>query len=395
MTSEIRQVVAARGFDPTAHYHELRKGCPLHHETEHDPPFYVLSRFDDIVGVLKEPDLWRNGDGPGVFYQGSGVLGTIDEPDHSRHRRVLRAAFVPSVINRLEPQIRTIADALIDEFIDDGECDFVGRFAEPLPALAIAELLGVHGEDRDAFRHWSNMAVAALTGDDVSVYHEAKRILEDYVEAGCDARNATLDEGGEISDDVLSVLTRARRDGTIDNREARHIGYQLLVAGHETTTSLLGMMLHRLLERPKLMAALRADTGLLPQAIEEALRFDSPVHGLFRTNAEMIEVHGETIAEKTKVQLAFASANRDPEHFDQPDEFRVDRSRSELGRHLAFGWGIHFCIGAPLARLEARVAFEQLFERFASIELAGEPVRNNSFVLHGLIHLPIRFTVAG
>jgi cytochrome P450 len=320
------------------------------------------------------------------------VLGTTDEPDHSRHRRVLRAAFVPTVIQRLEPQIRAITDSLIDEFIDAGECDFVERFAEPLPALAIAELLGVDGDDRDAFRHWSNMAVAALTGDDLDAYHEAKRNLEEYVEAGCDARLATLEASGEeLPDDVLSVLTRARREGTIDSRETRHLGYQLLVAGHETTTSLLGMMLLRLLQQPELMSTLRADPSLLPGAIEEALRFDSPVHGLFRTNAEPVELHGETIPTGCKLQLAYASANRDPSHFDRPDEFRLDRPRSEIGHHLAFGWGIHFCIGAPLARLETRIAFEQIFRRIATIELAGAPQRNDSFVLHGLTHLPIRF----
>jgi cytochrome P450 len=391
MTDPIRQVDAAKRFEPTDHYPELRSGCPLHHEADHDPPFYVLSRFDDIAAVLKQPDLWRNGDGPGVFYQESGVLGTTDEPDHSRHRRVLRASFVPTVINRLEAQIRAITDSLIDEFIDDGECDFVEALAAPLPALAIAELLGVHGDDRHEFGRLSTVAVAALSGGDVGRYSDAKRLLEDYIEAGCDARLAAIEAGDEIPDDVLGVLTHARRDGTIDNQETRHLGYQLLVAGHETTTSLLGMMLFRMLQEPTILQALGDDPALIPGAIEEALRFDSPVHGLFRTNAEPVELHGETIPARSKLQLAYASANRDPEHFPDPDRFRLDRERNELGHHMAFGWGIHFCIGAPLARLETRVAFEQLLARLASIELAGEPERNDSFVLHGLTHLPIRF----
>jgi cytochrome P450 len=398
----MRQVDAARSFEPTEHYAEWRQQCPLHHEADHDPPFYVLSRFDDIVDVLKQPDLWRNGDGPGVFYQESGVLGTTDEPDHSRHRRVLRAAFVPTVIGRLEPQLRLMADQLIDAFIDAGECDFVTAFAEPLPALAIAELLGIHGDDRDDFRHLSNLAVAALSGDDLGAYHDAKRRLEDHVEAGVNERRSRLGDGtvsdaalgAEVPDDVLSRLAIARQNATIDDREMRHLGYQLLVAGHETTTSLLGMMLHRLLERPQLMAALGADHRLIPGAIEEALRFDSPVHGLFRTNATECTLHGETIPPGTKLQLAYASANRDPDHFPDPDQFRLDRDPRQLGHHVAFGWGIHFCIGAPLARLETKVAFEQILTRLASIELAGEPVRNDSFVLHGLTHLPIRFRAA-
>ena len=183
--SDVRQVEAARRFEPTEHYPAWRDGCPLHHEADHDPPFYVLSRFDDVVDVLKQPDVWCNRDGPGVFYQERGVLGTTDEPDHGRHRRVLRAAFVPTSIARLEPRVREITDELIDDFVDDGECDFVSSLAEPLPALAIAELLGVDADLRDDFRRWSNEAVAALSGADVDTYVEAKRKLEDCIEAGC------------------------------------------------------------------------------------------------------------------------------------------------------------------------------------------------------------------
>jgi cytochrome P450 len=151
------------------------------------------------------------------------------------------------------------------------------------------------------------------------------------------------------------------------------------------------MLLYRLLQQPALMSAIRQDLDLIPVAVEEALRFDSPVHGLFRTNAEDCVLHGETLPARTKLQVCYAAANRDPAQFDEPDEFKLDRARSESARHVAFGWGIHFCIGAPLARLEARIAFEQLLTRLAHIELAGQPTRNDSFVLHGLTHLPIRF----
>jgi cytochrome P450 len=351
----------------------------------------VLSRFGDVLDVLKHPELWSNRDGPGVQYLDPGVLGSADEPDHGRQRRVLRAAFVPNAVKRLEPQLRAIASELIDAFVDAGECDFAQQFAAPFPALAIAELLGIRTDERADFGRWSEQAVAALTGGDLEAYYRAKRALEDYVEAGCNERGRSLEDQAAIPDDVLSVLTLARRDGTLTNQEVRHLGYQLLVAGHETTTSLLGMLLYRLLQQPALMSAIRQDLDLIPVAVEEALRFDSPVHGLFRTNAEDCVLHGETLPARTKLQVCYAAANRDPAQFDEPDEFKLDRARSESARHVAFGWGIHFCIGAPLARLEARIAFEQLLTRLAHIELAGQPTRNDSFVLHGLTHLPIRF----
>jgi cytochrome P450 len=151
-------------------------------------------------------------------------------------------------------------------------------------------------------------------------------------------------------------------------------------------------MLYRLLERPELMARLRADPDLIPVAVEEALRFDSPVSGLFRTNASECELRGETIPERSKLQLLFGSANRDPDRFEEPDEFRLDREPNELRRHVAFGWGIHFCIGAPLARQETRITFERLLARMDDIELAGPARRNDSFVLHGLTELPLRWT---
>lgn len=391
MDTPYRHVDHARTLEPTDRYTTLRSECPVHHEADHEPPFFVLSRFDDIVDVVKHPTQWRNGDGPGVFYQDSGALGTADDPDHARHRRVLRAAFVPTSIERLEPNITAIADTLFDVMVPLGEADFVEQIAAPLPALAIAELLGIYGEERDQFHRWSTIAVNALTGGDLDQYRIAKTSLEDSVERGVDERDATLAAGNPLPDDVLTMLAAARSDGTISDAETRYLGYQLLVAGHETTTSLIGLMLYRLIEHPEIMQRLRDEPDLLPIAIEEALRFDSPVHGLFRTNATECTVHGTTIPVGSKVQVLFASANRDPEQFEAPDEFRLDRERSELGKHVAFGWGIHYCIGAPLARLTTRIVFRTLLDRMTDIELAGPPVRNDSFVLRGLVNLPIRW----
>jgi len=258
--------------------------------------------------------------------------------------------------------------------------------------MAIGELLGVRPGDRDMFHDLTTSVAMALTGGDLVAYERARDTLGDYIDELLSEREQQRDE--ELPDDVLTAMLHARRDGTLSPAEIRHLGHQLLIAGHETTTSLLGMMMLRLLEHPEAMRRLRDDPTLIGGAIEEALRYDSPVNGLFRTNAETCALHDVEIPERSKLQILFASANRDPAQFSDPDEFIIDRPRHEVARHVAFGWGIHFCIGAPLARLEARVAFERLLARTSTIELVGSPVRNESFVLHGLTSLPLRWTAA-
>lgn len=390
MSCSYSHTVAARAFEPTEQYAALRERCPVHHEADHEPPFYVLSRFDDVLVVLKDPVAWSNRHGPGVFYQASGVLGTTDNPDHARHRRILQSSFTPAAVDRLRAGVRAIVDGMLDDVLPLGHGDFVELFAAPFPALVIAELLGVDPSERHDFGHHSSIAVDALTGGDVDAYVAAKTVLEAHIARGLDHRDRL--NPGDRPDDVLSTIATARRDGALTNREALHLGYQLLVAGHETTTSLLGMLLYRLLTTPALMTALRADPALVPVAVEEAVRFDAPVHGLFRTNPQPADLHGVHMPADSKVQLVYAAANRDPAQFCDPDTFRLDRDPRELGRHLGFGWGVHHCIGAPLARMETCIAMEQLLARTGSITLDGEARRNDSFVLHGLTRLPIRWT---
>jgi cytochrome P450 len=398
----------AMAFEAAPLYQALHAAeCPVHRVADHSPPFAVLSRFDDVIGALREPELWRNGDGPGVFFikpesgpqsdGPAGVLGSADDPDHHRQRTILRPSFAVPVVARQEPFIRQVCTELLDAFLPAGSGDFVEGFALAFPAIVAGNLLGVHAADRVMFQELAQTIVAALTGGDVAKYHDAREQLGDYVEARIrELSDQSVDSADPRSGtpDVMTAMGAAISDGTLSMREARLLGHQLLVAGHETTASLLGLMLLRLLQHPEAMAALRADPERIPQAVEEALRFDSPVTGLFRTNSEQCSVHGVDLEPRTKTQMLFAAANRDPDRFERPDEFNIDRSRDELGHHLAFGWGVHYCIGAPLARLQARVAFEELLRRTATIELAGEPTRNASFVLHGLTSLPVAWTVA-
>ncbi len=374
---------------------------PLHREADHDPPFLVLSRFEDVVATLKQPGVWQNGDGPGVFYQQGGVLGSADDPDHARQRRILRPAFLPSAMKALRPRVEALADELAAGFVQDGRGDLVDLYAFPFPALVVGELLGVRPEDRDDFKRWSVAVVNALGGGDMSAYEEATRSIWEYVEARLTEREALLPgapDGPEedllgtvLPNDVISRMLIAVRSGELDRQEARRLGHQLLVAGHETTTSLISLLFYRFAENPDLAERIRSDPSLIDAAIEEGLRFDSPVQGLFRTNACPADLRGEPIPEKTKVQLLFAAANRDPRHWSDPDEFRLDRDTREQRSHVAFGWGIHHCIGAPVARLETQVTLQRLLPRMAEIELDGEPEPSETFILRGLSKLPLRW----
>ena len=387
----------ANDLEPSVGHRTLRERCPVHLEADHDPPFHVISRHDDVIGVLKAPERWRNGDGPGVFFQESGTLGSTDDPDHARHRAALRPAFLPSAIARMEPRVAALCDELWDEaFGADGEGDFVASFAFPFPAAVIAELLGVPVADRDRFGEWSHHIVEGLGGGDLDAYDRATRAIWAYIGDLLDERLARdADDADDEVDgpDVIDVLASAHRRGALDRHEVERLGHQLLVAGHETTTSLLGLALYRLIERPGLRSLLAERPDLLDAAVEELLRFDSPVQGLFRTSPDPVELHDTTIPAGTKVQVLYAAANRDPARWDHPDELRFDRDVRQQRQHLAFGWGVHYCIGAPLARLQARHALRRISRGFATVELADHPTLTPPFFLRGLATLPIRWTV--
>jgi cytochrome P450 len=394
MSEPYSHLARANDLEPSVGHHHLLAHCPLHREDGADPPFYVVSRHADVMDVLTRPELWGNRDGPGIFYQEGGVLGSADDPDHRRQRKVLQDAFRPRAVDALAARVELIGAELWDAaFGRDGEGDFVRLFAFPFPAIVIAELLGVPTDRRDEFGEWSDDIVAGLGGGDLALVEAANTKIFAMVDELVAARRAMLDAGVELPDDVVSVLTRALVAGTLRHSEVRRLCQQLLVAGHETTASLISLMLYRLVERPELVERLRGDPGLIPSAVEEFLRFDSPVQGLFRTNAVACTVRGVEIAERTKLQVLFAAANRDPDVWDDPDELRLDRHRPGSRPHLAFGWGVHHCIGAPLARREGQFALRMMVERFDRVELTGPVAVNAPFILRGLTTMPIRWTV--
>lgn len=384
----------ANDLEPSAGHHHLIEKCPIHKEDTFDPPFYVVSRHEDVLAMVTAPTQWLNGDGPGVFYQVGGVLGSADDPDHRRQRKVLQDGFRPAMVDALTPRVEAIGRQLWDDaFSRNGEGDFVKLFAFPFPAIVIAEMLGIRSADRDQFGHWSDDIVNGLGGGDLSLVEAANAGIYGLVDVLVAERQEIIEAGGTPPDDFLSVLTQAYLADDLKYSEVRRLCQQVLVAGHETTASLLSLMLWRLIQQPELMQQLRDDPSKIQWAVEEFLRFDSPVQGLFRTNKEECEVRGEIIPERSKMQLLFAAANRDPRVWENPDEINLDRFGPGAKPHLAFGWGVHHCIGNVLARREGQMALRWMIDTFETIELTGEVKVNQPFILRGLTTLPIRWTV--
>ena len=384
----------ANDLEPAAGHRIVRERCPVHTETSHDPPFHVIGRHADVFDVLVRPDEWRNGFGVGINEQPGGVLGTTDDPDHRRQRRVLQDAFRPSAIAALDDEIVREGEALwAAAFSSAGQGDFVRLFAFAFPAVVIAVLLGVPRERRDDFGRWSDDIVNSLGGADPSLAEEANRQLFVLVDEEVDQRTRRHGSGEDLPDDVLSVMTLAEIDGTLDRREVRRLSQQLLVAGHETTASLISLMLYRLIEQPELIERLRTEPHLIPSAVEEFLRFDSPVQGLFRSNPEPSTVAGTELPAGSRLQVLFASANRDDAVWERPDDIDLDRFGPGARPHLAFGWGVHHCIGHALARREGELALRWIVERFDTVERIGPVSVNEPFILRGLTTLPIRWTV--
>jgi len=384
----------ANDLEPSVGHHHLIERCPIHREESFDPPFFVVSRHEDVLSMVTDPELWQNGSGPGVFHQTGGVLGSADDPDHRRQRKVLQDGFRPAAVQSLAPRVEQIGRKLWDDaFSADGAGDFVRLFAFPFPAIVIAEMLGIRSEDRDQFGHWSDDIVNGLGGGDLRLVEKANEGIYALVDDLVVERRTIIEAGGEPPDDLVTVLTRAHLAGDLAYGEVRRLCQQVLVAGHETTASLLSLMLYRLITQPRLVDELRADSERIPWAVEEFLRYDSPVQGLFRTNSRECEVRGETIAPGTKMQLLFAAANRDPRVWNEPDTIDFDRFGPGSRPHLAFGWGVHHCIGNVLARREGQLALRWMIDTFETVELTGEVKVNQPFILRGLTTLPIRWTV--
>lgn len=342
-------------------------------------PAWMVLRYADVQRVLTEHEAFSSRFGD------LSILNT-DPPRHRKLRNLVAQAFTVRAVEALRPRIGQIVDDLLDAVSERGEMDVIGDLAVPLPVIVIAELLGVPIEDRQRFKAWSD---AVVTEGDAELGHQqAHDAMVDYFTLLLDERRR------EPRADLLSALLAARIDGeALDQHDVVQFCILLLVAGNETTTNLIGNAVICLDEHPEAAAELRADPSLAPSAVEEVLRYRSPILMMPRRTRVPVEIGGQAIPAGQTVMACIGSANRDPAQFPDPDRFLIRRAPN---RHLAFGHGIHFCLGAPLARLEANVALPALLERFSGLRVDRDAhlERVRSDVIYGVRRLPVSFEPA-
>ena len=387
---------------PLAAWKRLRQESPIHwFDLPGGVGFWAVTRRADIVWLSKQPERFINAPRLAIFEEGAPVEGertfvrqllNMDPPTHQAYRKPAAGWFTPRATQRRRPEVERIARELLDEMAGDGELregDFVNDYAAPLTLSVLADMLGVPRADWKQMFRWTNQVAGSAdpefsTGEDgFASVENARNELFGYFAALAEERRK------EPRDDIVSVLVRATVDGEpMPTLELLSYFFLLVVAGNETTRNAASGGLLALIENPDQMAKLRSAPGLVDRAVEEIVRWTSPVNQFCRTATEDLELHGNRIRAGDAFCLFYGSANRDEAIFEEPDRFRVDRHPNP---HLGFGIGEHFCLGANLARLELRIIIRDLAERLEEIELAGPVERMRSSFLVGAKRMPIRY----
>lgn len=379
--------------DPFPAFRRLRAEAPVHwHDT---PGFWAVTLYDDVMAVSRDPATFCSSRGVLLSDIGRPMLPResiifIDPPDHAKYRKLVQPAFSPGRLRSLEAQVRETARTLIGDMLDaaagGAQVDFVDRFAVHLPLRVIEHMLGVPAVDRERFRVWSDAIIDAATEQTPETMAQAAELVGYFGGVIAERRERP-------GDDVISTLVHSAIDGQqLEEFDLLMFCMTLLVAGNETTRNLLSHGMLALATHPEQRRALAADPDRLPRAVEEMLRWGSPVASFMRTATRDTELRGVPIREGDRVLLLYAAANRDEAVFGpDADEFRAER---EASGHVAFGYGEHFCLGAALARLEGRIAFEELLRAIGDVALAGDVTRLRSISIRGIVHLPLALTAA-
>ena len=366
--------------DPYHTYEQLRRKDPVHRMRLIEA--WALTRYEDVQDVLVDHRRFTNAERNYDYMQYRTFL-DLDPPDHTRLRGLVSKAFTPRAVRELGPRIQELVDELLDAAAGKNRIDLISDFAFPLPVIVIAEMLGVPAQDRARFREWSDdIALSVnplLNSEQIERVQQATEELFDYFEGIIEQRRQAP------QNDMISALLAAEEEGDrLTHEELLSTLMLLLVAGNETTRNLIGNGMLALLKNPAQLQKLRDHPELLDSAINELLRYDSPVQIDPRNAIGDVEIGGKRIAAGQRILAIVGAANRDPQTFANPDE--LDIGRDEVS-HLSFGRGIHYCLGSPLAILEGGLAFTSLLQRFSSIRLASEPVFKEQIVLRGVEEL--------
>ncbi|MBX3027026.1 cytochrome P450 [bacterium] len=385
--------------DPYPYYRRLRERDPVHRSF--GASGWVLTRYDDIVGILADR-AFSSDERNWVRYQrmsardvraglpdpyADGVISMlrIDPPDHTRLRTLVSKAFTPRAVERLRPRIEAVVVELLDGLAGHDAFDLMQAFASPLPVVIIGEMLGVAVADRERFRHWSNESIRLLGEGNRADRRRAWQALSE-MRAWLGEQIAARRR--QPCDDLLSALVAAEEAGDrLSERELFATCVLLLVAGNETTTNLIGNGVIALLRHPDQLARLRRDPAHMPAAVEELVRFDSPVQLTTRLVVEERELHGRRLRRGEQIVLVLGAGNRDPARFADPDRLDLDRPEA---RPLSFGHGLHYCLGAQLARIEAQIGLVHLLDRFPTLRFADAPIAwGDNMILRGPRILPL------
>jgi len=378
---------AAQPFDA---YRALPRGGRVHYNPRRAT--FIVARLDDVRAALRDTDRVTSSQGVTRLRFSAPLAVLTDGDEHARLRRQVQPGLSKGAMESWQEIVERLAAELVTDLTDNPGCDVVERLAIPMPIRLIAKILGVPDTDLDDFRRWSERGVGLM---------EVKPTLPGIADAARSAvamaalyryfRTQFAAGGLKGSDTVLGRLLAHNTDGSLTDQQLLLIAVHLLIAGNETTTNLLGGMFDTLAHRPDQYDLIRANPDLIPLAVEEHLRFTTPIQNLYRYTRADYRIGDVVIPAGSRVLLSFGAANRDPTVFEEPDEFRADR---DPRKHIAFGYGAHMCLGAPLARMEAQAVLRQLVTRVARIEPAGPTQWSTHSSLRGPTRLPIRLTPA-